>query len=173
MCSSDLQVHNSKGDTPLHQAARKGLLEVARKLLECGAEVDSRNDHGSTPLLLASQYGHTSVVQLLLDHNADLDARNSYGDTPLHCAAIESQLEVARLLLELNVKVNQLNDEGSTPLHRASESEKEGSAVVVQFLLDHGADAQARNLRGKTASEIAHDLNQPEIEQLLSKNAAE
>jgi len=39
-------------------------------------------------------------------------------------------------------------------------------------LLDHGADAQARNLNGETASEIARGPKQEEIVQLFSQHAA-
>jgi ankyrin repeat protein len=160
--------------TPLHRAARSGHLEDVRKLLELNdAEIDSRNPRGSTPLLLASEFGTPDVVQLLLDHNADVNARDGDGDTPLHCAALSGQLETARILLELGVEVNSGNEEGSTPLHYASMGRREGNPEVVQLLLDHGADAQARNIYGMTASEVARGRRRKEIAQLLSQHAAE
>jgi ankyrin repeat protein len=61
-------------NTPLHHAARRGLLVVLQKLLELNAEVNSCNSYKSTPLLLASQNGHADVVQLLLNYNADVYA---------------------------------------------------------------------------------------------------
>jgi ankyrin repeat protein len=174
---ADVHVDDNKGNTPLQYAARRGHLEVARKLLEFNdAEVNSRNHHGSTPLLIASEYGHTEVVRLLLDHNADVDVRDGDGDgdTPLHCAAFGGQLEVARiLLLELNVEVNSRNDEGSTPLHLASQGRREGNPDIVQLLLDHGADAQVCNLSGMTASQVARGQRRHEIVQLIFQHAAE
>ena len=112
-------------------------------------------------------------MQLLLDRNADVHVRDTDGDTPLHCAAIAGRLEEARLLLGLNVEVNSRNNEGSTPLHLASEGYWEGNPDIVQLLLGHGADTQARNFSGKTASEVARGLKQQEIVQLLSEHAAE
>ena len=165
--------HDSEGYTPLHFAAHNGLLELVRTLLDRNADVNSQSDHGSTPLLLASELGHPDVVQLLLDHNANLYLPDFDGDTPLHCAAIGGQLEVAQLLLKLNVEVNSRNAKGSTPLHLASVgswSLLKGSAVVVQLLLDYGADVQARDFHGRTASEVARGPEQQEIVQLLSQD---
>ena len=174
--NANVHVQNGKGDTPLHFAARNGLLEVAQILLEHNADVNSQNNHGSTPLLLASELGHPDVVQLLLDHKADLYLRDSDGDTPLHCAAFGGQLEVTLLLLKLKVEVNSRNVEGSTPLHYASTGSWRlpgGLAVVVRLLLDYGADVQARDLSGQTASGVARGPEQQEIVRLLTEHAAE
>ena len=173
--NADLRVCEGNGYTPLHFAARNGLLELAQTLLNRNVEVNSQNIHKSTPLLLASELGHPDVVQLLLDHNADLYLCDSDGDTPLHCAAVGGQLEVTLLLLKLNVEVNSRNVEGSTPLHlasRGSKSLRKGSAVVVRLLLHWGADVQARDLSGKTASEVARGPEQQDIIRLLSEHAA-
>jgi ankyrin repeat protein len=171
--NADVQVHDNEGNTPLHSAAENGRLEVSRILLKSNAEVNSGNYHGSTPLLLASELGHADVLQLLLDHDADLNIRDADGDSPLHCAAHRGRLEVARILLKLNVEVNSRNDMGLTPLHRASMSWDKGSAGVVRLLLCCGADVQALNLNGETASEVAHGPEQQEIVRLLSQHAAE
>ena len=174
--NAKVHVHDKKDYTPLHFAAINGLLEVAQILLERNADVNSQNNHGSTPLLLASEYGYPDVVQLLLDYKADLYLRDSDGDTPLHCAAIGGQLEVSRLLLKLNVEVNSRNVNGSTPLHLASMGSRltlKGSVVVVRLLLDHGADVQARDLSGQTASEVARGPEQQDIVWLLSQDVAE
>jgi ankyrin repeat protein len=95
------------------------------------------------------------------------------GDTPLHCATLGGKLEVAQLLLKLDIEVNSRNNKGSTPLHLASGGYRVGNPVIVRLLLDHGADAQARNLNGPTASEIARGPNEQEIVQLLTQNVAE
>ena len=170
---ADVHAQDSKGNIPLHSALSGGHLEIARILLEHNAEVNSRNDNGSTPLLLASERGSPHLMQLLLDRNADVHVHDADGDTPLHCAAIAGRLEEARLLLALKVEVNSRNNQGSTPLHLASEGYEEGDPDIVQLLLGHGADTQARNFSGKTASEVARGPKQQEIVQLLSDHAAE
>ena len=176
--NADVHVRDKRGNTPLHVAAftGNGHLDICRILLERNAEVNSRNHHGSTPLLLASERG-PELVQLFLDHNADPRARDGDGDTLLHCAALAGRLKVVRLLLErnadLNVEVNSRNNKGSTPLHLASAGYHEGDPDIVRLLLDHDADSQARNLSGKTASEVARGRREREIVQLLSLHGAE
>jgi ankyrin repeat protein len=48
-----------------------------------------------------------------------------------------------------------------------------GHPDVVRLLLDHGADAQARDLAGHTASEVARGSKQQDIVQLLSQHTVE
>jgi ankyrin repeat protein len=174
----DVNVRDSEDgqDTPLHHAARQGLLKFAEKLvLELNAEVNSCNQHKSTPLLLASQYGHTDVVRLLLDHNADVYAHDDDGDTSLHESAGYGHLEITQMLLNRKAEVNFQNKNGSTPLLRASGDQYSGTLnlEVVQLLLDHGADVHVRNERGWTASEVAFHREWHEIVRLLSQHAAE
>ncbi|KAN0129321.1 hypothetical protein V8E53_012805 [Lactarius tabidus] len=142
--NADVNVHNNWGDSALQSAARYGLFELSRNLLEHNAEVEACDHHGSTPLLLASYYGHTDVVRLLLDYNAAVCARDRDGDTPLHSAAGCGHLEITRMLLERRPEVNCQNKNGSTPLLEAAGYSDEGNSDIVQLLLDHGADVQAR-----------------------------
>jgi ankyrin repeat protein len=174
--NADVHLRQNTGLTPLHHAATKGHVEVTRMLLECNAEVNFQDHHGSTPLSLALEHGTPEVVQLLLDYNADMDVRDGDGDTLLHRAVIRGRLEVAQLLLKLSMEVNSRNKKGSTPLHLASTGNStsyypQGNPDVVRLLLDHGADAHARNLDGQTASEVARGRRQQEIVQLLADHA--
>ncbi|KAN0141711.1 hypothetical protein V8E53_000202 [Lactarius tabidus] len=72
-----------------------------------------------------------------------------------------------------NAEVNFRNEYGSTPLHMASLGYDGGHPDVVRLLLDHGADAQARDLAGHTASEVARGSKQQDIVQLLSQHTVE
>ena len=171
----------------LVNAAHRGDLVVCRRiLLERNVNVNSQDSYNSTALLLASQNGHTDVVRLLLDNNASVYVRDADGDTPLHSAADSGNLEITRMLLERRAEVNYRNNLGSTPLHLASGDnvrrnldqvtrrvKVKPDRDVVQLLLDHGADARAQNLDGKTAYDIARDRKLPEIVQLLSQHASE
>lgn len=51
--------------TPLHMAARRGFVEIARALLECGAEVEARDRKGDTPLQRAVNCRKPEMVRLL------------------------------------------------------------------------------------------------------------
>ncbi|MCG8339741.1 MAG: ankyrin repeat domain-containing protein [Cytophagales bacterium] len=87
---ADVNAKNSKGDTPLHEAAKGGLVEVMRVLIGAGADVNAENKRGNTPLhTLARNAGlesHTKAIKVLIDAGADVNAENYGGDTPLQRA---------------------------------------------------------------------------------------
>lgn len=181
---ADPHVRDNDGNTPLHIAASRGYLKVTRILLERNAEVNIRDDDGSTPLLKASASGHHDVVQLLLDNDADADVRDNNGNTALHLAAAGGVFGVdlsrmAKLFAPV-AEDNTRKYEESVTIRRTSDSNSwgelwgnGGSPEVVRLLLDHGMDVQVRNVKGKTASEVARGPRRKQIVQLLSGNAME
>lgn len=56
--------------TPLHMAARRGFVEIARALLDCGAAIDARDSKGVTPLQRARNCRKPDVARLL--HTLDM-----------------------------------------------------------------------------------------------------
>jgi ankyrin repeat protein len=83
----------------LHWAARLGLAEMARLLIDNGADVNIRNDEGYTPLHWAAGEGQKELVVILIAHGADVNAHNKRGWTPLRWAEAQSQKEMARILM--------------------------------------------------------------------------
>ena len=66
----------------MHEAARKGSVDVARTLIEAGIPVDCRNEFRDTPLHEAASEGHTGMAAYLLKAGADVNAKNRRGQTP-------------------------------------------------------------------------------------------
>lgn len=56
--------------TALHAAARRGHIEIARTLLDCGAAMNARDRKGDTPLQRAINCRKNEVSQLLLQRGA-------------------------------------------------------------------------------------------------------
>lgn len=56
--------------TPLHMAARRGYVEIARALLDCGAAIGARDSKGDTPLQRAMNCRKNSVARLLAERGA-------------------------------------------------------------------------------------------------------
>jgi len=72
--------------TPLHMAARRGSVEIAAALLDCGAAIEARDSLGDTPLRRAVNCSKPAVAELLLARGADIHSKGSKGLTPLSAA---------------------------------------------------------------------------------------
>uniref|UniRef100_A0A9J8A400 SAM domain-containing protein n=2 Tax=Cyprinus carpio TaxID=7962 RepID=A0A9J8A400_CYPCA len=178
---------NHYGWTPLMQAARFGHLNVAHILLENGAEINGRNRMGASVLTMAVRGGHTHVAKLLLENGAFVDDfdhlavaegnasgnNNVHGDngktfleiTPLLAAAQHGHEAVVRLLLEWGADVNFCQKStGWSALMLAAAG---GTVSVTQQLVERGADADHLNVLGKTAFEVALQLQHKEVKNYL------
>lgn len=61
-CGCNVNVQDSEGDSPLHDAARFAHAEVVTALLAAGADKAMRNKAGMTALQVAQEYGKTSTA---------------------------------------------------------------------------------------------------------------
>uniref|UniRef100_A0A673MRR1 SAM domain-containing protein n=1 Tax=Sinocyclocheilus rhinocerous TaxID=307959 RepID=A0A673MRR1_9TELE len=176
---------NHYGWTPLMQAARSGHLNVAHILLENGAEINGRNRMGASVLSMAARGGHAHVVKLLLESGAFVDdfdhlaaaegsGNNSvHGDsgktfleiTALLAAAQHGHEAVVRLLLDWGAEVNFCQkSSGWSALMLAAAG---GAVSVTQQLVERGADADHLNVLGKTAFELALQLQHRDVKNYL------
>lgn len=62
---------DNAGFTPLHEACSRGLIDIARLLLEYGANHSDTAHSGIRPLHEAVENGFTEIVRLLLSYGAD------------------------------------------------------------------------------------------------------
>jgi hemoglobin len=76
----------AKRCTALHMAARRGNVEVAASLLDCGADIEARDRLGDTPLRRSVNCNKIEVAALLLSRGADRDSRGKKDLTPLTAA---------------------------------------------------------------------------------------
>lgn len=86
--------------TPLHMAARRGHVEIAQALLDCGAAIDARDALGDTPLRRSVNCNKIQVASLLVDRGADIHSIGNKALTPLRAARTG---EMKRLLLSCHL----------------------------------------------------------------------
>jgi uncharacterized protein len=117
------------GLTALHHAARQGYVESVRALLDGGANVNNAGGgEGASPLLTAIMNGQFDVAMLLVERGADPNiAAKSNGMTPLW-AAVNTQWQPRTRY----------------PQPQEMELQKATYLDVVNALLEHGADPNAR-----------------------------
>ena len=160
-------------------------MDLIHALLDAGADVhapmtaDFRDGYrnrlnrvGATPFLLASKNVDTEVMQVLLDAGADPLVPNADLTTPLMVAAgvdmwnpgedggatVEHEpeaLEAVKMLVALGNDVHAVNDRGETALHGAA---YRGAPSIVDYLVEQGAELDARSAQGWTPWTIANGV---------------
>ena len=145
-----INARGGKMGTPLVAALGGKHFQVAELLHQHGAEVDVRDIWGRTPLHEACGSEATDIMQWLLDHGADVNTQDFELWTPLHDAAHYGRLQIFRILIEYNADVHLRTDLGHFPLHLAASPYEDDSVHpdIIQTLLDHGADPNARDNDG-------------------------
>jgi ankyrin repeat protein len=128
----------------LLDAARTGLTERVRLLLDGGEAVDGRDEFGRTALHQAVMGGHAEIVRLLLERGAAADAADKRGSTPL--SLVEDQAEIAKVLLEHGADPNADIGGGITVLLAAAMFRP---PEVLALLIDAGGDLQAKTPDGQ------------------------
>ncbi|KAJ9583719.1 hypothetical protein L9F63_021940 [Diploptera punctata] len=126
-------------------------------LVENGGSVNVADKHeGLTPLHIASYRGEFTIVEYLLKRKANILAVSKKFVTPLHFAAFCGCANVVKMFLRkcnFNHKIiNKKDIFGNTILHCAAVS---GNSRLVKYLIQRGADVEARNKFTHSALHLA------------------
>ncbi|KAN0073208.1 hypothetical protein V8E54_008428 [Elaphomyces granulatus] len=175
---ANIDSRDDTGMTPLIHAAEDGTesLNLVETLLQNSANVDLADDEGYSPLhRVCFHWNCCEMVEVLLRYGADVDRKTMDKETALHLALQNSEpsVKTVELLLTHGARINATNEDGRTPLHIAAEiSDPLIGPDIITFLLSHGADIDAKNLRSETAVDTAmlHACGK-NVELLLAKGA--
>ncbi len=153
--SNNPKLANATGyydDAPLHWATSG---EIGELLILKGAKINAKDKYGRTPLHYAVVTGSMNMAEVLISHGAEINARDSGGVSPLHlvdqsgCRGLKTQFLSSPAMIK----------GGNTPLHLAAAI---GEKTILELLLAHNAEINARNMEKKTplhcALENGHTL---------------
>jgi len=194
---TDPRAVDYEGSTALHWAAMGGVSpEMVQALLDAGVPIDAVADDGATPLTLAAMAGYTETMRCLLSHGANchgppgerrtplLSAARHSADTtmlllgadpggwapqelaaPFRRAATFDRADTIEALLRAGAPIDsQDGPTGGTALHAAV---GENACNAIRVLLDHNADTQVRDRKGRTPLDLAKEIGSTEAAELL------
>jgi ankyrin repeat protein len=134
-----------------------GDLATVNLLLSHGAKADP------SALSEAITFGNAEVVRALIAAGAPADVTDRTGVTLLHWATITDRPAVIPLLAAAGLDIDAQDDYGYTPLMYAASIDF-GDTVLLQALLDAGADRSVEDYDGKTARQHARRLKHTHLE---------
>jgi ankyrin repeat protein len=181
--------------------SRLGSIDVAKLALERGANPNARlklplqqRQHtagdrmlgeGTTPFMRAARYGDVAMMRLLLEHGANPHlTQKDHTNALMLAAAVGSDrvqdeaqafqaggsdaeaIAAIKICLEKGLDVDAFNDAGQTALHQAV------GGGIISFLVEQGADLQARNKRGQRPVEVAQGRRTRENDPYRPENVA-
>ena len=162
------------GATPFYLAAKHADLDLMELLVDYGADPLTATGQGVTPLMAAAGLGfwdgespgplngtpervRLEAVKMTLALGNDLHAVTDFGDTKLQGDGVDLLLRHPLNLLQMDAQRDRgdMRWGGCTALHGAAMM---GSNLIVQYLIDQGADVNARNNIGWTPRMVAEGV---------------
>ena len=147
----DVNTKNEDGNSSLHLLLKKHKqtsVEMFKLLLSFGADINALNNRFESPLLCAIDCKEVKIISLLLELDCAVNTEAPLGESPLSLAVIEDQYKLTEALLRFGADVNQkCGRDEHTALHAAVCS---FNNKLAQFLVQHGADVEAKDVLGET-----------------------
>lgn len=168
---ADVDAVDHEGYAPLHNAARRGYVNVARALIEAGADVNAGDRDGWTALMFSAWADNAEIVRDLAAAGADLRVKDPRGLTSLGIATMYEKVSATYALIDAGADINaEMGGAGYTPLMLTALS---GSGGAADALIRAGAEVNARNSAGVTALMIAAAQDSTAVAETLIRAGAD
>ncbi|WP_407428861.1 ankyrin repeat domain-containing protein [Treponema sp.] len=159
------------GDTVLHVATMADSpVQVLSLLVSNGAQINERNKQGVTPLCLAIECQHPQQVKFFAQNGADIYAEDMNGNSPLSKALEQESPEMLSTLVSA-ANIASKDSSGNTALHAAVN--KDAPFDHIKYLVDAGADVNARNKNGDSVLFLTVQKNRRDAGDLLLEKDAD
>ncbi len=169
-----LETADDWGLTPLMHAVScmSRSVPVVTAILEAGANVNRKTQEGYTALHCAidvngeANLNTAEVIGVLVSAGADLNARQHYGWTPLLQAVVKGTAAEVKALLAAGADANETMPFDTLPAFNAGRTTLMGALtspyaeVIIEALLQAGADPQRRDANGMNFFEYAEMVQQ-------------
>ena len=121
--------------TFLHDAARKGYLEIAQYFIEQGIDVNRRAGNFDAPALTdAASKGNLEMVKLLYNNGGIFDT-STFPRNPLFAAIYDNYVEVAKFLIDKGIDLTVTYPIGSIDNCDAHEYARQyGSTEIAKYI---------------------------------------
>lgn len=172
----DLEIRNSKNETPLMAATYRNDIVIAKLLIGAGANVNAQDKMLNSPFLYAGASGFTEIVKLCVKNGADYKVYNRYGGSALIPACEKGHTEtVIELLKDKSFPINHINNLGWTALLEVMVIGKGGIETqtrITKLLIEAGCDVNIPDKDGVTSLVHARRNGYKEIVAMLEKAGA-
>lgn len=147
-----------------HKANVNAQLKAPAPIQKLAQDMGDRSmGAGTTPFTRAARSADVELMHFLVDHGADPKLTGKDNQNALMVAAGEGwndhirgsepeALEAVKLCVSLGIDVNAATDKGVTALHGAAQR---GADSIAEYLIQKGANVNARNKKGFTPLDIA------------------
>ncbi len=150
-------------DSPVYDPAHEGDVSKVEDWLKAHpGSINHSISDGFSLLHVACAFGRAELVTHLIGRGAlvNQNADNASHATPLHLAVAHRDDEVAvgivRELVEFGAELNSHDSNKETPLHHAV---ARGSLLLVETLIEAGADPYLKDSHGRSPADLAKELD--------------
>lgn len=126
--------------------------EKTKFLISSGTSPDVKTRMGTSVLQLALEMRGNDCAAVFLQNGADILSVNTNGQNAVHSAVIGGSSELVGQLLRAGAGADIPDIQGVTPLMIAAYT---GNEKAIRILLDAGADTCRRDMRGRSADNLA------------------
>ncbi|GIY74195.1 ankyrin-3 [Caerostris darwini] len=146
-------------------ALEDGNMQQVEDCIRAGADILGRDLHNACCLHFSAKAPSAKAIEFILEQGLSVNSKDNDGQIALHVAARFNRLKTVKHLVEVkHVSLNDRDVNGKTPLFIAVEND---CREVVEYLLQHGANALIKNAIGVLPLHTAIRLNFVDVVKIL------